>query len=240
MVSVAQIGLRAFEFIFTLLLTALVGNALNDNSGSPASVNFAMFVAALCWIVVLYGLVAAFVESLAIPFVLLVLDALATVFTFIAAIVLSAKLGVHSCTNDVCQAIHSLAFRNTTDHPLVIPCLKPLNKRKQLPHTDLPRATSQHGFPLVPVRSLRGIHGLLYPQLQGLLLIRKRWPQGTIHVAGLSHDSWLAFPFFISLTCSLTPSRIWYLMQASRPWWKVKIHSLHARTGITKPTKLLK
>jgi len=100
MVSIAQICLRAFQFVFTLLLTALVGNAIDDQiGGSPASVNFAMFVAALCWIVVLYGLIAAFVESLAIPFVLIVLDTLATLFTLIGGIVLAARLRVHSCTN---------------------------------------------------------------------------------------------------------------------------------------------
>jgi hypothetical protein len=104
MVSVAQICLRAFQFLFTLLLTALIGNVLNDNSRSPASVNFVMFVAALCWIVLLYGLVAAFFESLAIPFVLVVLDGLATLFTFVAGIVLPSKLHVHSCSNVVSQA----------------------------------------------------------------------------------------------------------------------------------------
>jgi hypothetical protein len=101
MVAIVQIALRAFQFLFTLLLTALVGNALNDNSNSPASVNFAMFVAALSWVVVLYGLVAAFIESLAIPFVLVVLDTLATLFTLVGGIVLAARLHVHSCGNVV-------------------------------------------------------------------------------------------------------------------------------------------
>jgi hypothetical protein len=111
MVSIAQTCLRAFQFIFTLLLTALVGNAIdNQIGGSPASVNFAMFVAALCWIVVLYGLIAAFVESLAIPFVLIALDTLATLFTLIAGIVLAARLRVHSCTNFVSQLNWSFPF----------------------------------------------------------------------------------------------------------------------------------
>lgn len=109
MVSIAQACLRAFQFIFTLLLTALVGNVLdNQIGGSPASVNFAMFVAALCWIVVLYGLVAAFVESLAIPLVLIVLDTLATLFTLVAGIVLPARLHVHSCTNFAYLATNEL------------------------------------------------------------------------------------------------------------------------------------
>lgn len=111
MVSIAQIGLRAFQFLFTLLLTALVGNVLNDNSNSPASVNFAMFVAALNWVVLLYGLVAAFIESLAIPLVLIVLDSLATLFNFIGGIVLAARLHVHSCDNWVSQTSFVTRFR---------------------------------------------------------------------------------------------------------------------------------
>lgn len=111
MVSIAQIFLRTFQFLFTLLLTALVGNALNDNSNSPASVNFAMFVAALNWVVLLYGLVAAFIESLAIPLVLIVLDSLATLFNFIGGIVLAARLHVHSCDNWVSQTSFVTRFR---------------------------------------------------------------------------------------------------------------------------------
>lgn len=101
MVALSQVALRGVQFLFTLIITALIGNVIDDFSGSPASVNFAMFVAALSWIVLLYGLVAAFVESLAIPFILMILDTLAMLFTFIAAIVLSARLRVHSCTNQV-------------------------------------------------------------------------------------------------------------------------------------------
>ena len=111
MVSLSQLFLRGLQFFLTLLITALVGNALDDRAGgSPASINFVMFVAVLSWIVLLYGLVAAFIESLAVPVVLLVLDGLATLFTFIAAIVLPARMHVHSCTNPVSQAL-SLSVR---------------------------------------------------------------------------------------------------------------------------------
>jgi len=47
----------------------------------------------------LYGLLAAFMESFNIPIVTLVLDGIAAIFTFIAGVVLAAKLGVHSCSN---------------------------------------------------------------------------------------------------------------------------------------------
>jgi hypothetical protein len=104
MVSLSQVFLRAIQFVFTLIITALVGNALdNIFTGSPASINYAMFAAAFSWIVLLYGLVAAFIESLAWPFVLIILDGLATLFTFVAAVVLAARLRVHSCTNVVSQ-----------------------------------------------------------------------------------------------------------------------------------------
>jgi hypothetical protein len=60
-----------------------------------------MFTSVFCMLVVLYGFAAAFVESLAIPIALIVADGLATLFSFIAGVVLAAKLGVHSCSNDV-------------------------------------------------------------------------------------------------------------------------------------------
>jgi len=100
MVSLLQIVLRTIQFVFNIILMALLGNALNDIfTGSPASINFAMFVAALGWIVIIYGFVAAFIESFAIPLVLMVLDGLATVFALVAGIVLAARLRVHSCSN---------------------------------------------------------------------------------------------------------------------------------------------
>lgn len=56
---------------------------------------------------------AAFVEAIAIPIALLILDAFATLFTFIAGVVLAAKLGAHSCNNQV-------SFPIFTHH--AIPC----------------------------------------------------------------------------------------------------------------------
>ncbi len=60
-----------------------------------------MFVAVFSWLVVLYGLAAAFFSSLMIPIIALGLDFAAMLFTFIAGVVLAAKLGVHSCNNEV-------------------------------------------------------------------------------------------------------------------------------------------
>jgi hypothetical protein len=82
---------------------ALIGNVIADAfAGNPSVVNYAIFVSVFCMLVVLYGFAAALVESLAIPIALGVLDILATIFTFIAGVVLAKKLdGAHSCGNEV-------------------------------------------------------------------------------------------------------------------------------------------
>jgi hypothetical protein len=100
MVQKSQLGLRASQFLWTLLITALVGNVIATAfAGNPSSINYAIFVAVFSWIVLLFGLAAAWMEQSNI--ILIVLDALATIFTFIAGVVLAAKLGVHSCGNRV-------------------------------------------------------------------------------------------------------------------------------------------
>jgi hypothetical protein len=102
MASWAQVGLRASQLFWTLLTTALVGNVIASSfAGNPSSINYAIFTSTFSWVVLLYGLAAAFVEGLAIPIVLVVLDTFATLFTFIAGVVLAAKLHVHSCGNAV-------------------------------------------------------------------------------------------------------------------------------------------
>lgn len=101
--------LRILQLLWTLLITALIGNAIANYDGASgaakSSINFAIFVAVLSWIAALYGLIASFVTALAIPIVLLVLDALAVLFTFIAAVVLAARLGAVNCSNLVCCSL---------------------------------------------------------------------------------------------------------------------------------------
>jgi len=109
-----QLALRSFEFLMTLLITALVGNVIAEAfAGNPSAINFAMFVAVLSWIGVIYGFAASIIDSLAIKVVLLVLDGLNVVFTFVAGVVLAAKLGVHSCGNKVGISSHQKAFHKT-------------------------------------------------------------------------------------------------------------------------------
>ncbi|KAH8796706.1 putative Non-classical export protein 2 [Hyaloscypha finlandica] len=107
MAKFAQIGLRASQFIWTLLITALIGNVIAEAfSGNPSSVNYAIFVAVFSWIVLLIGIVAAVMDSENI--ILIALDTLAVIFTFVAGVVLAAKLHVHSCGNSSYTTTNSL------------------------------------------------------------------------------------------------------------------------------------
>lgn len=99
MVQKSQLGLRASQFFWTLLITALVGNVIATAFARNSSINYAMFVAVFSWIVLLLGFAAAWMEQSNI--ILVALDALAMLFTFVAGVVLAAKLGVHSCGNSV-------------------------------------------------------------------------------------------------------------------------------------------
>ncbi|KAI0853115.1 marvel domain-containing protein [Daldinia vernicosa] len=92
--------LSLIQFLFVLLTTALVGNVMANNiSGSQSAINFVMFVCAVSWLFVLYDHASRFFPRVAIPIVILVLDSLATLFTFIAAIVFSAKIQAVNCSN---------------------------------------------------------------------------------------------------------------------------------------------
>ncbi|KAJ3525440.1 hypothetical protein NM208_g11642 [Fusarium decemcellulare] len=93
--------LRGFALLLTLLLTALVGNVIASNidaaGSATAAVNFIMFVTIVSWIVCLVGLLAFFASALDKPPLQLPLDAAAVLFSFIAAIVLAAKLRAVNC-----------------------------------------------------------------------------------------------------------------------------------------------
>jgi predicted transporter len=83
---------------------ALVGNMIQEAiAGNHSSINFTMFVALFSMLSLFYLIAATVRESLAKPPMLPpLLDLVNTLLFLIAAIVLSAKLGVHSCGNDVC------------------------------------------------------------------------------------------------------------------------------------------
>jgi hypothetical protein len=98
---ILRLTLRALLIFWTLLLTALIGNAIANDLNAPglskAAVNFAMFVAILSWIASLYGLAWELFPALFRAVVTLPLEAMCALFAFIAAVVLSAKLGVVNC-----------------------------------------------------------------------------------------------------------------------------------------------
>ncbi|KAI1116334.1 marvel domain-containing protein [Nemania sp. NC0429] len=101
--TITNSALRIVQFFLVLIATALIGNvrATTQNAAGSATsaINFAIFVLALSWITVLYGILIHFVEAVAIPIVALAFDSSATLFTFIGATVLSAKLTAANCAN---------------------------------------------------------------------------------------------------------------------------------------------
>ena len=95
--------LRLVQFFLVLIATALLGNVrattYNAAGSATVAINFSLFVCALSWIAVLYNLAAHFVSAVAVPVVSLALDGSASLFTFISAVVLSAKLTTANCAN---------------------------------------------------------------------------------------------------------------------------------------------
>ncbi|KAF7588363.1 hypothetical protein BBP40_005792 [Aspergillus hancockii] len=96
------LGLRIWEFLWTLLIMALVGNMIADSfSGNPATVNYTMFVAAFSMFTLIYLVPASINIDWAIhPIFMIVLDTLNAIFFLTAGIALAAKLECHSCSNN--------------------------------------------------------------------------------------------------------------------------------------------
>lgn len=68
MAQIIQVILRSVQLLLTILVTGLIGHTIASAfSGNPGAINFAMFVAVISWVAVIYGLVTAFVESLVMP-----------------------------------------------------------------------------------------------------------------------------------------------------------------------------
>ncbi|KAK1144483.1 hypothetical protein N8T08_005356 [Aspergillus melleus] len=95
------VGLRLWEFLWTLLIMALIGNMINESfAGNPATVNYTMFVSAFSMFTLLYLAPATFNPDWAIhPIIMIVLDTLNAIFFLTAGIALAARLESHSCSN---------------------------------------------------------------------------------------------------------------------------------------------
>jgi hypothetical protein len=98
--------IRGFQLFCTLIVTALIGNVIASNvsaaGSATAAINFSMFVAVICWLAAIYGLVCTLtgvMSSVAKPIIILSLDGVATLFTFIDAVVLAAKLKAVNCAD---------------------------------------------------------------------------------------------------------------------------------------------
>jgi len=97
------LGLRGLEFLFTLLVVALVGHVISQAfAGNPAPVNYAMFAGVFSFLTLFYLIPATWNENIAgHPLAPVVVDLLNVIFTLTAGIALAAGLdGVHSCGND--------------------------------------------------------------------------------------------------------------------------------------------
>jgi hypothetical protein len=108
MLDLIPLILRALSLLWTLLVTALIGNVIaltvSAAGSATAAVNFCMFVAVLAWLATLLGLFTTVFSSFSyrgsiVAIAQFALDALALLFTFVAAVVLAAKLRAVNCAN---------------------------------------------------------------------------------------------------------------------------------------------
>ncbi|KAF1992077.1 putative non-classical export protein Nce102 [Aulographum hederae CBS 113979] len=102
MVSKAlNLGMRAFQFLWTLLIMALIGNMIATSyAGNPSIVNYDMFVSVFSMLTLFYLIPATFKEDLAFhPLLMVALDGLNVLFFLCGAIATAAYLGAHSCSN---------------------------------------------------------------------------------------------------------------------------------------------
>ncbi|KAJ5584577.1 uncharacterized protein N7459_004377 [Penicillium hispanicum] len=99
--SGVQLGLRAWEFVMTLLVMSLIGNMIAEAfAGNPSTVNYSMYTSAFSMLTLFYLVPASFNLDWALhPIIMIVVDALNCIFFFCAAIALAAKLECHSCSN---------------------------------------------------------------------------------------------------------------------------------------------
>ncbi|KAJ5210557.1 hypothetical protein N7491_010364 [Penicillium cf. griseofulvum] len=94
-----QLGLRAWEFVWTLLVMALIGNMIAEAfAGNPGVVNYSIYTSVFSMFTLFYLVPASFNLDWALhPIIMIVIDLLNCIFFFCAAIALAAKLECHSC-----------------------------------------------------------------------------------------------------------------------------------------------
>ncbi|KAI9813642.1 MAG: hypothetical protein M1827_003713 [Pycnora praestabilis] len=115
--NIINLGLRALQFLWTLLIIALVGNMIHDAfSGNPSIINYIMFVAVFGMLSLFYLIAGTINEAFAgHPLGKVIVDALNTIFFFCGAVALAADLDVHSCGNQ--GYIKSNGITNGSSNP---------------------------------------------------------------------------------------------------------------------------
>lgn len=106
MAPIIDPALRGVLFLFSAVALGLTAGWVADENSS-SRVRFAVFSASFSLLFgVFYGLLAAFIEFLAFPLVLAVIDFLNWVFLFSGATAIAAKIGAGSCSNKENLAKH--------------------------------------------------------------------------------------------------------------------------------------
>ncbi|KAG5287213.1 non-classical export protein, conidia-enriched transcript [Histoplasma ohiense] len=105
-----NLALRVPQFIFTVIIMALVGNMVADAfHGSASTVNYILFVSAFSMLSLFYLFAAGVSEACLIhPGFMFLVDLLNTIFIFCGAIAMPAKLRVHSCRNVMYTVTNSI------------------------------------------------------------------------------------------------------------------------------------
>lgn len=113
-----NIASRGLQFLWTLLVMALIGNVIAEAyGGNPSVINYNMFVAAFSMFTLFYLIPATIKEEWAMhPVLPLVLDLLNTIFFFCAAVATAAELRVHSCSNDAYVLTNKLTRGSGNPH----------------------------------------------------------------------------------------------------------------------------
>ncbi|EJS43636.1 YGR131W [Saccharomyces arboricola H-6] len=100
MLSAAENLIRITNAVFLIISIGLISGLLGSQKKNSSRVNFCMFTAAYGLLTdSFYGFLANFWSSLIHPVILLVLDFLNFVFTFVAATALAVGIRCHSCKN---------------------------------------------------------------------------------------------------------------------------------------------
>ncbi|CAK7221665.1 hypothetical protein SCUCBS95973_004575 [Sporothrix curviconia] len=96
---------RCVQLLFIVICVALIGNVIaSNNDGHMSAINYALFACIIAWVACLWGMASAFVSMLAdgiFAYGLLAFDILAVLFTFVAAIVIPAKLKAVNCGGEL-------------------------------------------------------------------------------------------------------------------------------------------